>query len=542
MGVKITRQSILDKALAIHRGGPNYVTRCRYWRWGRWPDHRCAAGPGWAERDGIGGPHLSWRLRRNLLSQRLSLRCRGYAGRRLLSWWAHGQGCTSCGNRYLARPPNQPGPDHHLPDGTMVTRWTNQQRREERHSVFGTQADPFWRWQERTADALWALALRMPPWPPQTAKEVIKLGATGLAWLANEMGRGSIETHILPQLAADALRPVAAHLQGASGRLRLFVDAQLLIAAQTTSLYTNALYGAAALDLPRRGVVHLKGGMGAIAQKLAQAVHQNGGQVLYRQEVVRIVMEKGQPVAVETKRGESFIANIVVANLPPWDIARLLGDDSTRRLCSLPPRPKDGWGAFMVYVGLDGSAIPPDFPLHHQVVVGEPLAEGNSVFLSLSPAWDRERGPAGQRALTLSTHTQLGPWWDVFARDRSTYETLKVAYTRRMMDAAQIVLPSLPEAASLTLPGTPITFQRFTRRAWGWVGGFPQTNLFRAWGPRLAPGLWMVGDSIFPGQSTAAVALGGMRVAHMILGEGGLEAGEWHWHSPRISQTRAALQ
>jgi len=53
----------------------------------------------------------------------------------------------------------------------------------------------------------------------------------------------------------------------------------------------------------------------------------------------------------------------------------------------------------------------------------------------------------------------------------------------------------------------------------GWVGGFPQTNLFRAWTPRLAPNLWMVGDSIFPGQSTAAVALGSLRVASAVLAE-----------------------
>jgi hypothetical protein len=55
--------------------------------------------------------------------------------------------------------------------------------------------------------------------------------------------------------------------------------------------------------------------------------------------------------------------------------------------------------------------------------------------------------------------------------------------------------------------------------AWGWVGGFPQTGLFRAWGPRLAPGLWLVGDSIFPGQSVPAVALGGLRVAQSLLAE-----------------------
>jgi phytoene dehydrogenase-like protein len=300
------------------------------------------------------------------------------------------------------------------------------------------------------------------------------------------------------------------------------VDAQLLIAAQTTSSYANALYGAAALDLPRRGVVHLKGGMGVIAQTLAEAVSKNGGQVLYRQEVSRIVLGKSRPVAVETKRGKSFPADVVVANLPPWNITHLLGDKAPRRLQTLPARPRDGWGAFVVYVGLDGSAVSADYPLHHQVAVREPVAEGNTVFLSLSPDWDGDRAPAGQRALTLSSHTRLGPWWDLFEHDRSAYEARKDAYLERVLDAAQVALPHLRDAASLILPGTPVTFQRFTRRAWGWVGGFPQTDLFRTWGPRLAPGLWMVGDSIFPGQSTAAVALGGMRVATALLDEVGV--------------------
>jgi phytoene dehydrogenase-like protein len=222
---------------------------------------------------------------------------------------------------------------------------------------------------------------------------------------------------------------------------------------------------------------------------------------------------------VETKRGDVFPADIVIANLPPWNIARLLGESAPHRLRDLPPRPQDGWGAFMVYVGLDGSVVPVDLPLHHQVVVQEPLGEGNSVFLSLSPAWDVARAPQGRRALTLSSHTDLGVWWDFFEQDRPAYETRKAAYTQRLLVAAEVALPGLRDAADLILPGTPVTFRRFTRREWGWVGGFPQTNLFRAWGPRLMSRLWMVGDSIFPGQSTAAVALGGIRVARAVLEE-----------------------
>jgi phytoene dehydrogenase-like protein len=81
-------------------------------------------------------------------------------------------------------------------------------------------------------------------------------------------------------------------------------------------------------------------------------------------------------------------------------------------------------------------------------------------------------------------------------------------------------VPALHAGARLVLPGTPVTFRRYTRRPLGWVGGYPQTDLWRARGPRLGRGLWLVGDSVFPGQSTAAVALGGMRVVAALLGEG----------------------
>ena len=413
--------------------------------------------------------------------------------------------------------PSNPALVVHLPDGCAIPRVTDTSRWDIRREFFGAAGEAFWTWQERTADALWNLALRLPPWPPQTASEAFQLAGDGLAWLG-----AAPRHHLSPSLLADAARPVAAQLRGVPERLRLFVDGQLLIAAQATSSQTNALYGASALDLPRRGVVHLEGGIGRIAEELADAVLRNGGQVLQRQEVTRIVREHGRPVAVETKRGDTFPADLVIANLPPWNIAELLGDDLPGKLRRLPAQPVDGWGAFMVYVGLDSGAVPSDLALHHQVIVREPLGEANTAFLSLSPAWDVGRAPEGQRALTISTHTDLKLWWRLYETDRAAYDTLKDDYTARLLDAAARVLPEIREASALMMPGTPVTFQRFTRRAWGWVGGFPQTSLLRAWGPRIAPGVWMVGDSIFPGQSTAAVALGGLRVARLLLRDEGV--------------------
>lgn len=402
----------------------------------------------------------------------------------------------------------------HLPGGDTVARWGDERRHAEHRRAFGPQANRFWRWQERTADALWRLALRTPPWPPQPGRELFQLAGAGLGWLADHF-----PDHLRPGLFADALRPLAHHLRDLPASLRLFVDGQLLIAAQTTSRSANALYGASALDLPRRGVVHLTGGMGAIAETLAVAVRANGGRVRYRQEVTRIETQQGRPVAVHTRRGERYPADLVIANLPPWNIAPLLGDALPPSLRNLPSQPTDGWGAFMAYVGIDASAIPVDTPLHHQVIVREPMGEGNTLFLSLSPAWDERRAPAGRRALTISTHTSLKPWWQLRQSDPARYEQRKQHYLARLLQHAERALPQLGDATDLVMPGTPVTFQRFTRRAWGWVGGFPQTSLFRTWRPQLGPNLWMVGDSIFPGQSTAAVALGGLRVAHAILAD-----------------------
>jgi len=401
----------------------------------------------------------------------------------------------------------------HLPGGEKsVIRWTDERRWAERHAAFGVQADRFWQWQERTADALWDLAMRRPSWPPQTFADGRRLIQTALSWL----GQGHRNASSV-ELLASALRRVSSHLRRPSKDLRLFIDAQLLISAQTTSRHANALYGAAALDLPRRGAVHVEGGMGAISRTLEKALKDSGGEIHFRQAARRIVIEGHRPIAVETNRGDAFPSDVIIANLTPWDLARLLGEYAPRRLRRVPPTPKDAWGAFVLYVGLDESAVPSDFPLHHQVIVAEPLAEGNTVFISGSPAWDQGRAPRGRRAFTMSTHTSLARWWELYETDRAAYDQLKTEFSRRVLAAAEVVMPQVQDAADLRLPGTPVTFERFTRRYRGWVGGFPQTNLFRTWGPRAAQGIWMVGDSIFPGQSTAAVALGGLRVAESVL-------------------------
>jgi phytoene dehydrogenase-like protein len=128
------------------------------------------------------------------------------------------------------------------------------------------------------------------------------------------------------------------------------------------------------------------------------------------------------------------------------------------------------------------------------------------------------------RAITISTHTQTGDWWALRnAPDgKDAYKARVAAYTERMLDGAERAIPGLRRKIRLLKPGTPVTFRTFTRRHRGGVGGFPFTSLLTARGPGVGlTNTWLVGDSIFPGQSTAGVTMGALRVADEVARDHG---------------------
>lgn len=389
----------------------------------------------------------------------------------------------------------------HLPGGRIVPRPVGRaHERAAQREAFGPQVEAFWRWQEARAEDLWALAPRLP-FPPADPKEALGLLREGLFLL-----RGG------PGVLLDLFAPLAARAPK-DPLFRRFLDAQLLIAAQTGADRAYALYGAAALDLPHRGPVLPQGGMGAVAQTLARAVEAQGGRVLYRHRAVGLRAEGGRVRGLWAepggrRRGERVYleADLVLANLTPPDLARLLGQ-------RLDP-PKDAWGAFALYAALPEEAIPKG-PLYRQWA-----GEGDWVFLSLSDPEDPSRAPRGERVLSASLHTPLALWQGL---SEGEYRALKAQWQARAEGVLERLIPGFREAARLVLAATPRTYAFYTGRAGGWVGGYPAVTPFRLPSPKTPfPNLLRVGETVFPGQSVPAVALGGVRVAGLALRRLGL--------------------
>lgn len=391
----------------------------------------------------------------------------------------------------------------HLPD-RVVTRWgLPEQWRAERTEKL-PELHRFWGLQEHAADVIWSFAGRLPEWPPATLSDVLRLTA-------------KIRPKMIP-LGPLALTTMGRWLDviGVRDRAaRTFIDAQLLISAQVTAANANALYSSVAVDLPRAGAHHVRGGIGSLAKMLAASLQAQGGQLLYRREVTRIDVTNGKASHVYTNKGEMFEVDIILANLTPWALVKLLGENAPAAMQREVKARASTWGAFTLYLGVPVDKLPTQAD-HFQIVqhYDLPLGEGNSVFVSISDAEDSERAPKGYRAVTLSTHTHIEPWWTLHDQDPAAYEARVTDYRNRLLDGAERVIPGLSANAALILPGTPAAFRRFTRRPGGMVGGFAQTNLFNARGPHTGiSNLWMVGDSIFPGQSTAGVTAGALRVA-----------------------------
>ncbi len=372
-------------------------------------------------------------------------------------------------------------------------------------------SESFWMEQKRVADLSWSMAAQGLPFPPNSPAELAQLAKVGLAHFPADL-----------QMSRFAFSTVhdwlARHNLADDMRFKRFIDAQLLISAQTTSDHANALYGATALDLARQGVHHVVRGMGGLAEQLAEKIREFGGQVLYRHRATNIEMRNGQAVGVYTQHGRRegayFPADVILANVTPWALNKLLSKNSPASLRQEVQQRDAGWGAFVLHLGIKDEILSEDAD-HFQIIpsLEGDLGEGNSISVSMSPRWDTSRAPEGHRAVTITTHTRVQPWWDLLEKDVEAYQARKDMYSQMIIQHIQHVIPNFRENITLCLPGTPVTYQFYTRRYLGMVGGFPQQSLWQARGPRVGvSNIRLVGDSIFPGQSTAGVTVGAMRV------------------------------
>jgi len=301
-----------------------------------------------------------------------------------------------------------------------------------------------------------------------------------------------------------------------------FLYGQLIDAVQTSLDRCPAFLGYTALNVFHRGAFYVYGGLATVADDLAGSLRSSGGELKMRSRVVKIA-KSGGVWDVTTSRGETYQARNLILNNSLHSLHGMLDPELAARVKVKQDdeESRQAWGAFALYLGCreEGLQGAPSDSLFHQFVgaYDQGMSEGNQFLLSISAADDRLRTEPGHRALTMTTHIDVAPWWN-----RADYERLKEQYTERLLSTASRQFPALRQAVEVTLPGTPVTWQRFTGRAQGKVGGYAlhgKLAFLQAYSPYSGvEGLWFCGDTVFPGAGTLATALSGWIVADQIRG------------------------
>jgi C-3',4' desaturase CrtD len=402
-----------------------------------------------------------------------------------------------------------------LPGETQpINVWRDRdQWRAERQRQFPN-SEPFWQLLGKLFEASWQFQSRDPVLPTRNFWDLQQL-----------VGAMRLDTFITVPFAlmtvTDALK-----LYGLAGdrRLKMFLDLQLKLYSQVKADETALLYAATALSVSQspQGLFHLQGSMQVLSDRLVAGLEKYGGKLLMGHRVEKILTQAGKATGVivkNNKSGESWlektdhvIANTTVQNLVQlWDLPNFTFQ---KRVDKLP----ESSGAFVVYLGVEESAIPENCPPHLQFLYDAqgPIGENNSLFVSVSKP-DDGRAPTGKRTIIASSFVDVKPWWQ---RTIENYEKLKQNYTQTAIARLGEYFKLTPENIIHTEVATPRTFAKFTARDQGIVGGVGQR--IGTFGPFAIAtrtpidNLWLVGDSTHPGEGTAGVSYSALTVVRQI--------------------------
>ncbi len=310
-------------------------------------------------------------------------------------------------------------------------------------------------------------------------------------------------------------------LTGVSIRFRSFVDVQLQALLGATSSVVTYAYAALALTAPLEGMYGIRGGSGALANRLAESIKTSGGRIRLDTPVLRMSYDSaGEARGVDLLSGETVLASrAIVSNLTIWDTyGKLIGINRSPLEVRQQLKSLHGWGAYLLYLSMDHDAAERPTAGHLLNLTEWPAdnqydPEANHLMFAPAPVWD-PRAPAGKRAVTVHSFTTVEDWFS-FHTDETELEARDQAMLEQCWRRLHSAMPELGSAIEVFDTATPRTFYELTRRRLGMVGSpaavsSSDSSLSASCSTAL-PNTFLISDTSSPGGlaglSRAALAL-----------------------------------
>ena len=310
-------------------------------------------------------------------------------------------------------------------------------------------------------------------------------------------------------------------------RLIKFLNLQLKLYSQEDVYNTAALYGSTVLQMCQQphGLWHLKKSMQSLSDALENSLNKTGVNLIFGQKVNSINFDdlnKCWTVSANSKKN-SFVyqAKDLIYTAPPQSLLKHLKEPLNKnqiyknRLIKLP----DPSGAIVFYSALKKDHIKKISSNHYQFV----SREFGSLFVSISEDGDG-RAPNGEITLIASIFTKTKDWFNL---DKQKYLQKKKDFLEKISLELECQFDIVSENWLHRELATPLGFEKWTNRPNGIVGGLGQNpdifGLFGLSSRTPFQGLWLCGDSIYPGEGTAGVSQSALMVSKQILASQGID-------------------
>ncbi|MDZ7719238.1 MAG: NAD(P)/FAD-dependent oxidoreductase [Balneolaceae bacterium] len=396
-------------------------------------------------------------------------------------------------------------------DDKKITRWYDREKwitESKEHFGEETEQEEFWKLAFKISDIIWKVSGKNNFFPPLNFAEGIQL-------LKNDIR----DLWVLPY-AIKSVKETALNVGISNPQFYRFLDEQLMISAQSTSSDTPFLFGAPAITYTNYTNFYVPGGLIKMVEALQEYIEEKGSEI-HTMEKVQSIEKSGTDFIVRTSKSKLYRAKSVISNLPVWNMPEITTGKMAEYFRDESAKYQNAWGAFTLGVVTD-DPYPEEMSLHHQIHVDkeEPIRglESGSIFVSLSEREDLERAPSGERVLNVSAHTTPSYWFNL----NGDYDARKKHVQDRVVDILKEKLPGFSKAdVKLVFSASPVTWQKWVHRKKGRVGGIPQSMLrsLTDWTPAQTPfdGLFLCGDTVFPGQGIPGVTLSGINVYLRII-------------------------
>lgn len=395
----------------------------------------------------------------------------------------------------------------HLADGRLIRRfqdldlWIAEAER-----VFGPKGQrPFWEKLHEISQFVWDTSLKQRNFPPANFFDLLDAAKNvNLSQLVNARYALVRTSDFLAKFGLDK-NPDFVN----------FVNEQLLITAQNHMEEVNLLFGATALCYTNYGNYYVDGGLINLVNPILKYIHDKGGELKLREEVQHVEKTAGGYL-VRSSRGE-YNAPLVISGIPINNLIEIYSPASQRFKNQVMDSPKLN-SAFQMGIGFRSTR---KFEtIHHQIHLEKPLSGvgSASIFLSLSHEQDATRSDEpGMMVASISTHAH-DPANQMVDKAAAEDAVIKALESRGFLNREDIVYMH---------SSTPKSWQKWTGRAFGFVGGYPQFFSIKPWQMIEArvdnKGMYQCGDTTYPGQGIPGTTLSGIIAYEKIKKDGRLK-------------------